>query len=193
MRSDGFGTNSGENTVLREFPPNPTLVNYHTRLQLTKQMSERYLPGKEDYPESWIAALGHIDGLKAIHVLRHKVRLKRREGVDWSHITSSVEDVLHHHWEYVNIRQTGRPDDIRRKYRLPREMYFDSRQVFEGIYHSRSHGLAQQLYDIYGITTLVFHHQTLMAKRGYCFPWEELEPQILLRLENFDPDGEMSS
>lgn len=168
-----------QETILREFPPNPYLVNYHTRRQLTKQMSERYLPGKNEYPESWISALGGLEALSNIHIMRHKLRLKRRGESGWDDIIDEVERILCRHWNPIEIHELPGRIDTRRSYRLPDGMEFEKRRVYEGVYHSRNHQLAARLYQISGITTLVFYQGEVSVKRAYCFPWGELEPQIL--------------
>jgi len=163
--------------LLREFPPNPTLVNYHTRDQLTTLMSERYRPGQETYPRPWITSLGAVSHLRAIHIMRHKLRLKKQEEAEWSGILARVEDILTHAWDIQGIESVERRA-IRHEFPLPKELSFERRTVYEGVDHSREHPLAARLFDIPGITTLVFYRETVTIKRGLCFPWTELVPKI---------------
>ena len=163
--------------ILREFPLNPTLVNYHTRQQLTTMMAERYRPGRKKYPRPWIASLGAIPHLDAIHVMRHKLRLKKRNSAEWSGILARVEPVLKEAWDIQRIEEVERRA-TRHAFPLPSGLFFEKRAVYEGVDHSREHPLAAQLFDIPGITTLVFYRGEAIVKRGMCFPWPELIPQI---------------
>lgn len=174
------------NTILREFPPNPHLVNYHTRRQLTAMMSERYTPNSERYPEQWIAALADISGLTNIHLMRHKLRLKRNPDIPWENLTPKVEKILPEYWDSVKIQPVSNDVDARRDFDLPESLYFEKREVYEGVHHSKKSELAARLYEIQGITTLVFYRDTVTVKRGYCYPWEEIEPKLQQILWNFE-------
>ncbi len=169
--------------ILREFPPNPNIVNYYTREQLTTMMSERYKPGRREYPKAIVTRLSRIDGISAIHILRHKLRLKKFPRARWNTIVPSVEQILRDEWESDEIQSVKR-DDIRRTFPMPRGMFFEKRQVFEGVDHARRNPLAARLYRIKGIATVLLYQNQITIKRSCCFPWEELEPKIASVLAN---------
>ncbi|MCF7805512.1 MAG: NifU N-terminal domain-containing protein [Candidatus Marinimicrobia bacterium] len=171
-------------TILREFPPNPNLVNYHTRRQMTTMMSERYTPDSDWYPSGWTRKLGAIAGITNIHLMRHKLRLKRNPEMSWDKIIPSVEAVLIGAWEGIEIKEAPEVVNDRREFELPDGLYFEKRRVFEGVDHSKKYTPAEKLYEIPGITTLVFYKDQVTVKRGYCYPWEEIEPEVIEVLQN---------
>jgi len=172
--------------ILREFPPNPHLVNYHTRRQLTTMMSERYTPKSENYPEKWIAALADILGLTNIHLMRHKLRLKRNPDLPWETIAHAIETVLRAYWKAIEIQSAPEDVEAHRDFKLPEKLHFEDRKVYEGVRHAQQYYLAERLYGIKGITTVVFYRDTLTIKRGYCYQWRELAPQIKKELQVYD-------
>lgn len=140
-------------------------------------MSERYKPGRREYPKDIVTRLSRIEGINAIHILRHKLRLKKLPQSNWETIVPIVEQILRDEWEPEEIQPVKR-DDIRRTFPMPGGMFYEKRQVFEGVDHARRNDLAAQLYQIKGIATVVFYQDKVVIKRSCCFPWEELEPKI---------------
>lgn len=142
-------------------------------------MSERYKPAGSNYPESWIAALGEISGLSQIHLLRHKLRLKRNADRSWEDLIPSIERQLAHHWGNIQITNAVNPRENRRKlFDLPEKYHTKKRVVYEGVLHARTHPMARALYSFPGITTLILQGDILTVKRAYAFSWQELEPKI---------------
>ncbi len=142
-------------------------------------MSERYKPGKLDYPESWVAAIAEIAGLSQIHLLRHRLRLKKLAEVRWDALVPEIHQTLQNHWENILIREVNDAgEDRRRTFKLPSRYVTKKRTVFEGVLHARINPIAASLYRFPGITTVIFNGNELIIKRAYCFPWTELEPKI---------------
>jgi len=170
--------------IIREFPPNPNIVNYYTRQQLTTRMSERYIPGRPEYPHEIIRLLSEIPGITSIHLLRHKLRIKKDGDVEWDSMIPEIEQVLQKVWKTQEIIP-GEREDIRRSFRLPEGIYFEKRAVFEGVNQSQQHPLAEKVFRIHGIATAIFYQDQLTIKRSCCFPWDELSPQIVHVLSEF--------
>ena len=174
-------------TILREFPPNPNLLNYHTRRQLTAMMSERYTPQSSSYPEKWIQSLCNVEGITNVHLLRHQIRLRKTEQINWDQLIKAVENRLRFHWNEIAISTLEERTEPRRQFALPDEIFFQRRKVIEGVDQSKNTSMAAELYKIPGITTLIFHQKTLIVKRGLNFSWKELSPQIFGVLKNYTP------
>ncbi len=174
--------------LIREFPPNPNIVNYYTRMQLTTKMSERFKPGQRDYPHEIVAKLAEIQGITSIHLLRHKLRIKKAGDAEWGSMIPEVEQVLQRVWKVHEIIP-GERENVRRAFRLPETMYFEKRAVFEGVDQSGKYPLAEKLFRIHGIATAVFHWYQLIIKRSCCFPWDELSPQIAQVLSDVPETG----
>jgi hypothetical protein len=174
-------------TILRELPPNPNLLNYHTRRQLTTLMSERYTLQSSAYPEKWIQSLCQIDGITGVHLLRHQIRLRKADSVDWEQLIEAVENRLRFHWKEIAIKTMTDRTEPRRRFALPTAMSYQNRKVIEGVDQSKSIPLAAELYKIHGITTLIFYQQTITVKRGFNFSWKELSPQIIRVLKHYSP------
>lgn len=174
-------------TILRELPPNPNLLNYHTRRQLTTLMSERYTPQSSAYPEKWIHNLCKIEGITHVHLLRHQIRLRKAERISWDQLIEAVENRLRFHWNGIAISTLSERTETRRQFALPEKISFHKRIVIEGVDHAETIHLAAKLYKIPGITTLIFYQQTVTVKRGFNFSWKELSPQIVRVLRNYSP------
>lgn len=172
-------------TILREFPPNPNLLNYHTRRQLTLMMSERYTPQSEFYPESWIQDLSRTEGVTNLHLLRHQIRLRKDGTRKWDEIIRTVENKLRLHWD-VRIHMGAVRTDLRRDFHFPSGNLFPERTVFEGVNQSRAHPLAQMLYEIPGITTLICMGEKVTVKRALHYSWKELGPGIQQVLSKYN-------
>lgn len=147
-------------------------------------MSERYTPESDWYPSEWLKALGIVGGITNIHLMRHKLRLKRDPEVSWEKIIPPVEAVLIGQWGDIVIEEAPEEIETRREFKLPENLYFEKRQVYEGVDHSKNFALAEQFYQISGITTLLFYQNSLVVKRGYCYSWEEIEPEVIEALQN---------
>ena len=148
-------------------------------------MSERYTPQSSSYPEKWIHNLCKIEGITHVHLLRHQIRLRKADLINWDQLIEAVENRLRFHWNTIAIKTLAERSEPRRRFALPAEISFQNRTVIEGVDQSKNIPLGYDLYKIPGITTLIFHQKTVTVKRGFNFSWEELSQKILMALNNY--------
>lgn len=174
--------------VVCEFPPNPNLVLYWTRRQLTLEMKERFSePASESMP-LWIQQLLCISGIQEVDLLRHCVRIRRDPSCSWESLTDSIHSILAHHWE--GIEWSSEVASERRWSRSLPECYVsEKRYVFEGVHVAQEHTLGRALFEIPGIIVASIFQETLMLKRAASYEWDEIQASLPSILDETSTDA----
>jgi hypothetical protein len=160
----------------REFPPNPHLIVYHVRFELTRAVVEGYAPGRGGSPPPVVADLLNIPHIRGVQFFRYELWVRRAPDAAWRALTGTIEAVLLRHLDIGEIRQFA--DEQRYMTFALAPFHLAKPLVFEGVEASVSHALARQLFAIAGVAEVFFTTGQVRIRKGAAFGWEEMQSRL---------------
>lgn len=169
-------------SIVSEYPPNPNLLNFHMRQELTVEMSERFdansSPDVLSMTYPWVADILSLKDIHKISLMRHHVRFRKSKDADWSDLFPEIKRIFLQYRNPIDFVQLEKRKDMYRDFPVNPSCPASGRLVFEGTLEAEAHPLAKKLFSFHGLTVVVCAHDKLSLKRSCAFSWEELLPRI---------------
>lgn len=162
-----------------ETPINPNLLNLHSQIEFTHEMSEKYKTGGGLPSDSWLSSILALENVTQITVLRHHLRLRKTRESSWDSITPQLKEVLgiadEARW---NILPEEPTEAKKRRFSTSLCQSTEAKIVIEGVYEAGPYDWSQKMFSFPGIVLAVLEPNEFMLKRGLAFTWAELHPQL---------------
>lgn len=164
---------------------NPNLQNVHVPFELTREMKERYTAPASASMPLWVQEMLALEGVTEVDLLRHHIRLRKTPSWEWPELREGIERVLMEEWGPFTWSQEE-PTTRKKSFLVPHEYEVPwELMAFEGVDAAQDDPLAQACFALPGVILVAYVRGALSIKRGACFAWASLSPELERILAHF--------
>lgn len=167
--------------AVREFPPNPHVVVFHTESRLTEEIVETYLVRSPGTARGWIRRALDLPGLRVLSLNAYRIRVQKQKRARWRPLLDPFEQLLREELGIEGICDLIEEECRRRRFAWHGESL--DRRVFEGRLQARSCPVAGKLFRLHGVAEVIIEGHEVEVRKCPLASWRELAPEVERILE----------